>query len=250
MKRIMAVILSLLLLTAVSASLAEKPLHKTATAEAAAAGFSAIGSPAAKATKVESIKLNKTSATLDVGKTVQLKATVSPASASNKKVKWSSSNKKVASVSASGKVKALKAGQATITCQAADGSGVSAACVVDVRGALDYKKYYKEKLKPEMDSIANCVTRQFSSLEDLKNAFYKANEAYLNLEKATNALDVLKKDAKVKKFLKALKKNIQEGGKRAESAPESDEKIQTYLQNTAKNLKLYMERVQTLLKIN
>ena len=56
--------------------------------------------------------------------------------------------------------------------------------------------------------------------------------------------------SKVKKYLKALKKNIQEGGKRAETAPENDSKIQSYIQNTAKNLKLYMERVQTVLKLN
>lgn len=50
------------------------------------------------------IKLNKTRATVYVGKTVQLKVN------NKKKVKWSTSNKKVATVSKKGKVTGKKAG--------------------------------------------------------------------------------------------------------------------------------------------
>jgi uncharacterized protein YjdB len=56
-------------------------------------------------------KLNKTKATIRVGKTVKLKVT----NYKNSKVTWSSSNKKVATVSSTGKVKGIKAGTATIT---------------------------------------------------------------------------------------------------------------------------------------
>lgn len=56
------------------------------------------------------VKLNKTKATIYVGKTIQLKVL------NNKKgVKWSTSNKKVATVTKKGKVKGIKAGKATIT---------------------------------------------------------------------------------------------------------------------------------------
>ena len=55
------------------------------------------------------VKINKTKATIYVGKTVQLK--LSGASS----VKWSTSNKKVATVTSKGKVKGIKAGTATIT---------------------------------------------------------------------------------------------------------------------------------------
>ena len=58
------------------------------------------------------------------GKSVQLKSTVSPSKASNKKLTYSSSKKSVATVSASGKVTGKKAGTATITIKAKDGSGV------------------------------------------------------------------------------------------------------------------------------
>ena len=58
------------------------------------------------------------------GKSVQLKSSVSPSKASNKKLTYSSSKKSVATVSASGKVTGKKAGTATITIKAKDGSGV------------------------------------------------------------------------------------------------------------------------------
>lgn len=56
------------------------------------------------------VKLNKTKATVYVGKTVTLKL-----KNNKKKVKWSSSNKKVATVSKKGKVKGKKIGKAIIT---------------------------------------------------------------------------------------------------------------------------------------
>ena len=55
-------------------------------------------------------KLNKKSATIYVGKTVQLKV-----NNNKKKVKWSTSNKKIAIVNKKGKVTGKKAGKVTIT---------------------------------------------------------------------------------------------------------------------------------------
>lgn len=59
------------------------------------------------------VKLNKTKATIYVGKTVTLK--LKNKKNNKKKVKWSSSNKKVAIVTKKGKVKGKKAGKVTIT---------------------------------------------------------------------------------------------------------------------------------------
>ena len=64
---------------------------------------------------VNSIVLNRSSLTLDVGEAYTLQATISPSNATNKKVTWSSSNTKVATVSSSGKVTAKREGTATIT---------------------------------------------------------------------------------------------------------------------------------------
>lgn len=80
---------------------------------------------------VSKVKLNKTSITLAENRTSTLKATVTPDNAANKKVTWKSSDTKIAKVSSTGKVtavKAGKAGKATITCTAADGSRKKASC--------------------------------------------------------------------------------------------------------------------------
>lgn len=60
--------------------------------------------------------------TLVKGKKYQLKATVAPSKASNKKVTFKSSKKSVATVSSTGKITAKKAGTAKITVTAKDGS--------------------------------------------------------------------------------------------------------------------------------
>ena len=83
---------------------------------------------------VDSITLNTTTATLEVGKTTTLTATVTPENAANKDLKWASSDTSVATVAADGTVTAVKAGTATITATAADGSGKSATCTVTVTG--------------------------------------------------------------------------------------------------------------------
>ena len=81
---------------------------------------------------VTSIKLNKSSYALGIGKTIQLKATVKSTYSSNQKLKWTSSNVKVASVSSRGVVKGLKKGTVTIKCKATDGSGEYATCKIHV----------------------------------------------------------------------------------------------------------------------
>lgn len=84
---------------------------------------------------VSSISLNSTSASLNIGDTKQLIATISPSNATDKSVSWSSSNTSVAQVSSSGGVTAKSAGSATITCKANDGSGKSAICSVTVKSS-------------------------------------------------------------------------------------------------------------------
>lgn len=81
---------------------------------------------------VKQIQLSTRSLNLDVGQSASIKFEAKPKSAANKKVTWSSSNERVATVSATGAVKAIGKGTATITCTAADGSGVSAQCQVEV----------------------------------------------------------------------------------------------------------------------
>ena len=91
--------------------------------------------------KVSKITLNKTSASLIKGDTLALKATVTPATATNKAVTWKSSNTKIATVSSSGKVTAKAAGTVTITCTAKDGSGKKATCRITVRAYTKTEAY-------------------------------------------------------------------------------------------------------------
>ena len=82
--------------------------------------------------KVTGITLNKTTASVVKGKTVALTATVTPDTATDKTIKWTTSNKNVATVSTDGVVTAKAAGTATITATAADDSGVKATCKITV----------------------------------------------------------------------------------------------------------------------
>ncbi|MDR2952812.1 MAG: InlB B-repeat-containing protein [Treponema sp.] len=84
---------------------------------------------------VTGVSLNKTTASLTVGGSDILTATVSPAAATNKAVTWSSSAPNIASVSSSGVVTSHAAGSAIITVTTADG-GYTASCAVTVTAAV------------------------------------------------------------------------------------------------------------------
>lgn len=72
------------------------------------------------------------SQTINKGQTFTIKPNLLPKDALIKDVIYTSSDESVATVSKSGTVKAVKCGEATITCQAADGSGVKATCTITV----------------------------------------------------------------------------------------------------------------------
>lgn len=81
---------------------------------------------------VTGISLDKTSATLNVGATTDLTATVTPADATNKEVTWSSNNTSIATVS-NGTVTAKAPGTAVITAKAGD---KTATCTITVKAPL------------------------------------------------------------------------------------------------------------------
>ena len=83
---------------------------------------------------IESIVVSPESVSLEVGETCQLTATISPADATNKTLKWVSSDRNIAKVS-NGLVTAVSEGTATITVLSTDGTGKSAQVVVTVTPA-------------------------------------------------------------------------------------------------------------------
>ena len=80
---------------------------------------------------VGSVGLDKGSLTLSIGEIQSLEATVLPADASARTIRWSSSDESVAAVSPSGEVLGVTAGSATITAASLDGSR-KATCRVTV----------------------------------------------------------------------------------------------------------------------
>ena len=79
---------------------------------------------------VTSVSLNQTSATLEVGESLQLNETVLPENATNKNVSWSASGNGVVSVD-DGLVTALQSGTSTVTVSTEDGNH-TAQCVITV----------------------------------------------------------------------------------------------------------------------
>jgi uncharacterized protein YjdB len=87
-----------------------------------------------------SVTVSPTTASVAVGATTTLTATVLPSNATNKNVTWSSSNTSVATVSSSGVVTGVAAGSATITVTTQDG-GLTATCAVTVTSVPDITYY-------------------------------------------------------------------------------------------------------------
>jgi uncharacterized protein YjdB len=86
---------------------------------------------------VTGVSMSPTTASLTIGGTSQLTATVAPANATNKTVTWASSNTAVAIVNASGLVTAVAAGNADITATTQDG-GHLATCNVTVTAIINH----------------------------------------------------------------------------------------------------------------
>ncbi len=82
-------------------------------------------------TEVSGVSLDKTEATINVGNTLTLNATVTPSTASNKNVIWSSSDTGVATVSNTGVVTGVGPGTATIAATTVEG-GYTASCDLTV----------------------------------------------------------------------------------------------------------------------
>lgn len=110
----------------------EKMSGKVSTGKATPLGCDILFYFGTEPTKISEIMLNHSSATLRLGETTQLTATISPSDAANKEISWTSSDSSVATVDENGKVTAKSVGTATITAAAEDGSGVTASCKITV----------------------------------------------------------------------------------------------------------------------
>ena len=124
-------------------------------------------------TPVKSVRLNKKSVTIKTGDKFQLKASVSPKKASNKKVTYKSSNPSVAKVSSKGAITALKSGTAKITATAMDGTGKSARCTVRVENKVSAVNVSKVSLSETNLSLKPGDTKKVSAVITPANASNK-----------------------------------------------------------------------------
>ena len=85
---------------------------------------------------VTGVTVSPTSASIVVGATQQLTATVAPSNATNKTVSWSSSNTAVATVSSNGLITGISSGTAIVTVTTQDG-GFTATCAATVSAATN-----------------------------------------------------------------------------------------------------------------
>ncbi|MEP6465186.1 MAG: Ig-like domain-containing protein [Parafilimonas sp.] len=90
---------------------------------------------------VTGVSVSPTTASIKVGLTQQLSATISPSNATNQNVTWTSSNTAIATVNAAGLITAVAAGTSTITVKTADGNK-TATCAVTVTAASTFTVHF------------------------------------------------------------------------------------------------------------
>jgi uncharacterized protein YjdB len=90
-----------------------------------------------------SVTVSPSTASVGVGETVQLTATVNPSNASPKTVTWTTSNSSYATVSTSGLVTGVAAGTVTITATSTSNSSLSSSCTVTVTAAASSSYLYQ-----------------------------------------------------------------------------------------------------------
>ena len=123
---------------------------------------------------VTSIELSETEATLWVGKTKKLTATVAPTTASKTTVNWSSSNTNVATVSKYGTITAIGKGTCTIICEAADGYGTKAICDVTVKQQVTSVDFGYETLTITCSTTKTLTPKIYPSNADVQTLSWKS----------------------------------------------------------------------------
>ncbi|MCI5617194.1 MAG: Ig-like domain-containing protein, partial [Ruminococcus sp.] len=120
--------------------------------------------------KVTKVEVSNKSVTLLNGRSVTVKAKVSPTNATNKKLKWTTSNKKVAVVNSQGKITAKGRGNATIKVMALDGSNKYATVKVTVKQPVTSVKLNKKSATLKVKGNAKQKTVTLKATVYPKNA--------------------------------------------------------------------------------
>lgn len=119
---------------------------------------------------VTGVSLTPATASLNIGATQQLTATVTPANASNNSVSYTSSNTAVATVSSTGLVTAVAAGTATITITTADQNKTATSAITVTAGSVAVTGV---TLSPASTSLTAGATQQLTATIAPSNATNK-----------------------------------------------------------------------------
>ena len=136
--------------------------------------------PAVTVVDVESVTLNKTETTLEIGGTETLTATVLPENATDKTVTWETSNAEVATV-ANGVVTAVAKGEATITAKAGEKTATCKVTVNEPSPAYLTIAEAKDKAVGETITVRGEVTAvsgKSAYIADQTGGFYVYNWSY------------------------------------------------------------------------
>lgn len=181
--------------------------------------------PTPSVVAVTGVSLDKTTAKLtEKGQTVELKATVAPANATNKNVNFKTSDANVATVDANGKVTAVGNGTATITVTTDDGNK-TAICSVTVELPAEPTP------DPVPADLVQKVNNEIAAAADKKEADYTA-DSWKNYQKALEAATKAAKDEKatktdLEKALADLQTAAAKLQKKAPETPSTDSKNPT-----------------------
>lgn len=153
-----------------------------------------------KSVAPKSVTLSQDTASIMVGSSVQLSASVLPENALGSKVTWKSSNAKVASVSANGLVSAKAPGTAKIVCTTASGK-CKAVCQVTVGYEFTGVKY-------RLFAVGNSAYQGDGKLPGCKNDLAVIRRAYQNASFSGEPCRVYAKEnltgAQIRKLLSAM----------------------------------------------
>ena len=143
---------------------------------------------------VTNVTLDKSKLTLGVKEKYTLKATVTPANATNSTVTWSSSKSSVVTVSSTGKITAKKKGTATITATA-DGKSVS--CKVTVKAAPKKVSVKAAKVKLKKGQSKKIVVKLPKNTASNKITFTSSNKKVAKVDVNGKITAVKKGKAKI-----------------------------------------------------
>lgn len=165
--------------------------------------------------KVSSISLNKKTATMYIGDTLTLTATinVTPNKAANKKVQWESDNPGVASVNGKGEIKANSIGTANIKAIALSDTNKTATCKITV-GAPKVKKV---TISGEKKTLTREESIKLSATVIPSNAIQDVTWTSSNKNVTVDQNGVVKVGAKAKNKETAVIKAISKSDKTKEA---------------------------------